>query len=125
MTWGTADDGLVGTGLSLSTSGQVSGSTEMEGEIFFVAGVTDELGSQDDNTFALTVVRGYMCGDANGDEGVNVADAVALINFVFSNGPVPDPLESGDANCDGDTNIADAVYLIGYVFSGGAEPCCP
>jgi hypothetical protein len=67
----------------------------------------------------------YVCGDANGDGDVNVADAVFLIAYVFKGGPAPDPVEAGDANCDGDVNVGDAVYLIAYVFKGGPEPCCP
>jgi hypothetical protein len=63
-------------------------------------------------------------GDANGDGEINVADAVFLINFVFNEGPAPDPLESGDANCDSNPNVGDAVYLINYVFGGGPEPGC-
>jgi hypothetical protein len=69
-----------------------------------------------------------VCGDANGDGDVNVADAVHLINYVFKGGPAPDPLCAADANGDGDVNVADAVYLINFVFSGGpppSEPCCP
>jgi hypothetical protein len=64
-------------------------------------------------------------GDANGDEQINVADAVYLINYIFRGGPAPYPLDLGDANCDGDVNVGDAVYLIAYVFSGGPEPGCP
>lgn len=67
----------------------------------------------------------YVCGDANGDESINVADAVAIINYVFKGGPAPDPLGAGDPNCDGEVNVADAVYMINYVFLGGPEPCCP
>ena len=70
-------------------------------------------------------VKLYVCGDANGDEAINVADAVFLINYIFKSGPAPDPLQAGDANCDGGTDVADAVYLINYVFKGGPEPCCP
>ncbi len=66
----------------------------------------------------------FVDGDANGDAQVNVADAVYLINFVFKQGPAPEPLEAGDANCDLSTNVADAVYLINYVFKGGPEPGC-
>lgn len=67
----------------------------------------------------------YICGDANGDTIVNVADAVFLINYVFKSGPPPDPLEAGDANCDLSVNVADAVYIISYVFKNGPAPCCP
>jgi hypothetical protein len=70
----------------------------------------------------------FTCGDANGDDQVNVGDAVFLIVYVFSGGPPPDPECVGDANGDGGVNVGDAVYLIAYVFSGGpppAETCCP
>ena len=67
----------------------------------------------------------YICGNANGDDLVNVGDAVFVVNYVFRSGAAPDPIESGDANCDNQTNVGDAVYLISYVFKGGAEPCCP
>ena len=71
------------------------------------------------------IIAGYVCGDANGDETVNVGDAVFIINYVFSGGPAPERLEAGDANADGQCNIGDAVYLISYIFSGGPEPQCP
>ncbi|MFW9842767.1 MAG: M6 family metalloprotease domain-containing protein, partial [Candidatus Thorarchaeota archaeon] len=67
----------------------------------------------------------FTCGDATGDETVNVSDAVHVINYVFKGGPAPDPLESGDANCDDSVNVSDAVHVINYVFKGGPEPCCP
>ncbi len=68
-----------------------------------------------------------VCGDANGDGGVNVGDAVYVIQYVFSGGPPPDPECSGDANGDGSTNIGDGVYVISYIFKGGPAPvldCC-
>jgi hypothetical protein len=65
----------------------------------------------------------YLCGDANGDGGVNVSDAVYIINFVFIGGAAPNPLASGNANCDTGVNVSDAVYIINYVFVGGTFPC--
>ncbi|MHC4446048.1 MAG: dockerin type I repeat-containing protein [Planctomycetota bacterium] len=63
-------------------------------------------------------------GDANGDESINVGDAVYLIAYVFKGGPPPIPYEvcSGDANGDCQPNVGDAVYLIAYVFKGGPPP---
>jgi hypothetical protein len=66
----------------------------------------------------------FVPGDANGDGTVDVGDAIAIINYVFKDGPEPDPFESGDANCDGFVNLADAVYLINYIFKGGLPPRC-
>ena len=65
----------------------------------------------------------YLCGDVNADNKVNVSDAVYIINYVFSGGSAPVPLESGDSNCDGNCNLGDAVYIINYVFSNGYPPC--
>jgi PKD repeat protein len=79
----------------------------------------------------------YICGDANGDEGVNIGDVVYITNHVFRNGecPVnppigcpPVPYESGDVNCDESVNIGDAVYLGNVIFRPGSPlPCagCP
>jgi Dockerin type I domain len=66
---------------------------------------------------------GYLCGDANFDDIINVSDAVWIINYVFVGGDPPNPIEAGDANCDGVCNVSDAVWIINYVFVGGHAPC--
>ena len=67
----------------------------------------------------------YVCGDANGDGGVNLADASFIVNYIFYDGPTPDPIEAGDANGDGGLNMADAGYIINYIFYDGPDPVCP
>ncbi len=69
----------------------------------------------------------YVCGDADGNAVISIADAVFLINYIFAGGAAPDPPAAGDADCSGGISIADAVYLINYIFAGGAVPCaaCP
>jgi hypothetical protein len=71
----------------------------------------------------LIVTTSALCGDASGDQAVDISDAVYLINYIFSGGPAPNPLEAGDASCDGSVDISDAVYLIAYIFAGGPAPC--
>ena len=61
-------------------------------------------------------------GDANGDGVIDIADIVYLINYLFIDGPAPDPLWVGDATSDGQVDIADVVYLINYLFIGGPPP---
>jgi hypothetical protein len=75
----------------------------------------------------LVIPLPYICGDADGNEIVNISDAVYLIAYIFGGGPEPDPLIAGDADCNSIVNISDAVYLIAYIFGGGPEPCagCP
>jgi hypothetical protein len=64
----------------------------------------------------------FMTGDANGDQTVNVSDAVYVINYVFAGGDPPEPYQAGDSNCDAIVNVSDAVWVINYVFVGGPEP---
>jgi uncharacterized protein (TIGR02145 family) len=33
----------------------------------------------------------YVCGDANADGVINLSDAIFLLNYLFKNGPAPDP----------------------------------
>jgi mono/diheme cytochrome c family protein len=95
-------------------------------QVLFTA---SDLELSDDELVVIEVIESavYVCGDANGDGVADVGDAVYLINYIFQEGPAPDPLCEGDANHDGQTNVGDGVYIIAYVFSGGPAPiegCC-
>jgi hypothetical protein len=68
--------------------------------------------------------QAFPCGDANGDEAIDVGDVVYLIAFVFKGGPPPGMLCEGDVNGDGQVNVGDAVYLINWMFRGGPPPVC-
>jgi len=122
--WSDLNGGLEGSGLSLESDGYVTGTGTSEGNFPFVARVTDAVGASTDREFTLRVIGPYVCGDANGDGNCNVGDAVHLINYIFKEGPAPDPIEAGDANGDGEVNVGDAVYIINYVFNGGPAPVC-
>jgi hypothetical protein len=82
-----------------------------------ICGVTDSL-----SPFVIAVPAA-VCGDADGDKEISIADAVFLVEYIFSHGPEPAPLAAGDGDCDGEITIADAVYLVEYIFSHGPEPC--
>ena len=82
-----------------------------------ICGLTDSL-----SPFVLAVSTA-LCGDADGEGTINIADAVYLVNYIFADGPAPSPLASGDADCDQTINVADVVYLVNYIFAGGPEPC--
>ncbi len=69
-------------------------------------------------------VSAVLVGDANGDDVINIGDAVYIINYVFRGGPAPIPIEAADVNCDGKINVGDAVYLVNYIFRGGPAPHC-
>jgi hypothetical protein len=64
-----------------------------------------------------------MAGDCNGDEVFNILDVTYLINYLYKDGPVPEPIESADPNCDDLINILDATYIINFLYKEGPEPC--
>lgn len=74
---------------------------------------------------AATAAASDLCGDANADSKVDIADAVYLIAYTFFDGQEPQPLYAADANHDGAADLSDAVYLIRYIFAGGPRPNCP
>jgi subtilisin family serine protease len=75
----------------------------------------------------VITVSGGLRGDANGDEVVDVSDAVYIINYAFVPGsPAPDTFCGGDANNDDSIDVSDAVFVVNYAFIQGApepEPC--
>jgi len=66
----------------------------------------------------------YVCGDANGDDGVNILDITYLINYLYKGGPAPDPEIAGDADGNDSINILDITYLINYLYKDGPDPIC-
>jgi hypothetical protein len=70
------------------------------------------------------MVTGIHLGDFNGDGSVEIGDVVFCINYLYTSGPAPHPLEVGDCNCDDVVDVGDVVYLINYLFKGGPPPGC-
>jgi hypothetical protein len=71
---------------------------------------------------AVVTSGSFVRGDADGDGYINISDVVYVINYLFRDGPDPDPLQAGDADSDGQINIGDVVYIINYLFKGGPLP---
>lgn len=67
----------------------------------------------------------FIRGNANGDTSVNVADAITILEYLFSGGVTPDCLSALDVNDSSAVNIADAIHLLGFLFSGGVPPELP
>jgi aminopeptidase N len=110
-----------------TTTATLSGTPTWPATYFFTIQVqdSDDPPLTSSNSYKITVTEGptYTCGDADGNDIVNIADAVALISYIFGSGPPPDPFEAGDVDCNSIVNISDAVYLINYIFGGGEVPC--
>ncbi len=83
--------------------------------------------SADGLTFVITILRrgsiatddiNVWMGNVNGDAAVNIADAVALLQYLFAGGKPPLCAKAADTNDDDAINIADAVKILGFLFSG-------
>ncbi len=57
-------------------------------------------------------------GDANADSAVNMADAVAILSYLFRQQPLP-CLAAAEVNGDGTVNLADPLYILQYLFVDG------
>ncbi|MCX6831312.1 MAG: M28 family peptidase [candidate division Zixibacteria bacterium] len=117
--------GLIFTG---GAQGTISGTPTWKATFYFTFAVSDNSAPTMVDTIhnSMTITdqpRTYVCGDADASEEVDIADAVYLINYIFSSGPAPNPMLRGDVDCNSNVDISDAVYLISYIFSGGRTPC--
>jgi hypothetical protein len=65
-------------------------------------------------------------GDLNGDGDVTLADVVYLVNYLFHDGPPPNPVAAGDVNGDCFITVADIIHLAYHVLAGepDLEPWC-
>ena len=85
----------------------------------------ESFGSGTDYDYTTIKYSQYVCGDANGDEVVDIADLIYLFHYCFLNGPPP-PINpaSGDMDGYGSTTIRDITYLRRYIFYSGPAPYC-
>jgi hypothetical protein len=109
-------EGLVGTGLGVSIVVTVWGESAPVCNIDR-AGVTV--------VFRKAAGATFRRGDANDDDGVNIADAIWILNALFSGGDQPGCTDSGDVNDSGTMDISDPVYLVNYLFVGTDFPPPP
>lgn len=62
----------------------------------------------------------FTRGDSTYDQLVNIADAIFLLDFLFTGGTPPVCPDAGDTNDDGALNIGDAINLLNFLFTSGS-----
>lgn len=67
----------------------------------------------------------FLRGDVDRGGGVNIGDAVSILNYLFAGGVAPGCLDSADVDDDGSVNLADAINILNYLFAGGDAPAYP
>lgn len=68
----------------------------------------------------------FIRGDANRTGGIDLTDAITVLDYLFAGVGELRCQDAADANDNGRVELTDAVYLLGYLFSGdGAAPPPP
>jgi len=67
----------------------------------------------------------FKRGDPNGDNRVNLSDAVLILDVLFAGIPALDCDDVVDTNDDGALDLADSIYLLQYLFEAGPQPPQP
>lgn len=85
----------------------------------FVIGIDSVPPSLVPGSIAVIGSAPFVRGDANGDSLVDIADAVAILNYVNGFVAAPNCLSALDVNDDSLLDGADAIYELSYLFSFG------
>jgi hypothetical protein len=99
-----------------------------EGDFEVKVRTKDGFGAQTDWSAAHSIhlqcciIRGNV-DDDDGD-GVNIADLVYLVDYMFNDGPPPPCPEAANIDADpgGTIEISDLVYLVDFMFNDGPWP---
>ena len=67
----------------------------------------------------------FRRGDADGNCGVDITDAVYVLNYLFSGGAAPPCLDAADPNDTGGIDITDPIFILNYLFLGTTAPSEP
>jgi hypothetical protein len=66
----------------------------------------------------------FLRGDANGDDRVDMSDALAMLTQQFS-GETAHCEDAADANDDGELDVTDPIVTLTFLFEGGVPPAAP
>jgi YVTN family beta-propeller protein len=64
----------------------------------------------------------FLRANCNGDDKVDISDAIYSLGFLFGGGSAPPCADACNSNGDLAHDISDAVYTLGFLFSGGPPP---
>ncbi len=67
----------------------------------------------------------FRRGDCNADGAVDIADAVCILNWLFTGGAAPGCVAATNTNGDDAANVADATYLLNHLFAEGPALVAP
>ncbi|MDE0959288.1 MAG: hypothetical protein OSB09_00745 [Planctomycetota bacterium] len=79
-----------------------------------------------DGVITIVNFNPFVRGDCNSDGGlVNIADGIAVLQYLFQGGATPSCLDGCDLDDNGMIGVGDAVGVFNYQFAGGSPPAAP
>ncbi len=69
-------------------------------------------------------LRPFVRGDANGDGGIDLSDALTIVFSLFQ-GELLDCPDAGDVNDSENLSLSDAIGILDYLFRSGSPPRGP
>ncbi|MFQ5653828.1 MAG: IPT/TIG domain-containing protein [Planctomycetota bacterium] len=81
--------------------------------------VSNSLG---EDTALGAFLYGFIRGDVNEDQTIDLADVISTLTLLFLGGDPPFCPDAVDVNDDGALDIADAIYSISFLFLSGVPP---
>jgi hypothetical protein len=67
----------------------------------------------------IPVENPFVRGDVNQDGGIDIGDAIAILQHLFMHSGPLFCFDAADCNDDEDLNLADPVYLLMRLFANG------
>ncbi|MCZ6795005.1 MAG: dockerin type I repeat-containing protein [Planctomycetota bacterium] len=67
----------------------------------------------------------FVRGDANGDGGTDVSDAITILAYLFLGGEEPDCPDAFDTDDTGVVDVSDAVFFLNHLFLGARRLPAP
>ena len=96
--------------------------------IFIVDGLNEDPALRSSNVRILSpnpAPELFLRGEVNGDDVIDITDAINILSYLFSGSFSPDCLDPLDVDDGGAVDISDAIRLLSYLFTGGASPSTP
>jgi hypothetical protein len=73
---------------------------------------------------SLTPANSFRRGDVNGNQVINITDAMLIFFYAFLGDPIT-CLDAADVNDDGAIDISDPIYILLDLYEGGPSPPPP
>jgi len=67
------------------------------------------------NTTSSVTVEDYVLGDVNGNGGVDIGDAVSIVNYLVGKESSTFVAKAADTNKNGQVDIGDAVTIVNFL----------